>query len=350
MHNTLIWKCPVCQSTSQKGEEFASEERLQQSLIEHMQLHPEIDKNNQQNLARVSGIPKPRPVDKCPICLDDNQPERREEETHQGKDNPVEEASKPRESTKLQPSDRKKGVEFTLPDDSESHSEDDDTVKPASRARAKQQGHRRSTQDSDHERLEKHISQHLRALAFYFSNRLLRDMDRESDAPLGSTVDSSLLDLSSLSNPDSDNDPPQLPVATELFDNDLDTDERKEQVAIVESNLKELSFDWGSDRRPPEPSMAPEELQRMFPDTSYHRNDDLWKPLSVEYALAYAALVLIILELCQAIPERQNWSASEGPLYSDLEIFSFALRGFHGDELKAGSQSDFILASTLINV
>jgi hypothetical protein len=261
-------------------------------------------------------------------------------------DNSVEEeAPKSRESTELQPPNKKKGVKFALPADSKSHSKGDD----ARKAQAEQQRHGRSTQDSDHERLEGHIGQHLRALAFYFSNRLLRDVDKESDAPLGSSIDSSRLDRLSVSSPGSEDDPPRLP-AFELFDNDSDTDDAKDRAEIIASSLKELRIDWGSDRRPPEPSISPGVLQRMFPDTSYRRNDDLWKPLNVESTITYAALVLITLELCQAIPETPYLSASDSVIYTHLGSFSTALEEYQERKLKAGSQSDFILASTLVNI
>ncbi|KIX05938.1 uncharacterized protein Z518_03912 [Rhinocladiella mackenziei CBS 650.93] len=284
MHNPLIWKCPVCSSTS--ATEFVSEEKLQQSLVEHMkQKHAELDEDDQWNLASVSGIPTPRPVDVCPICKDDHKPKARQRHAPQGNRSALEDETPMSTVTReSQESHKKKRARFAVSDGSQSGSDRDGIGRPARRTQVKHQPSDRLPQASDHDRIERYIGQHLKALAFFFSNRLVRDWDQESNAPQGSRTDSVLLDLELPSEQESDDNSPRLSVAVgrtntvkELESCEADCKIVPDASDIVTEVLADIWNDIQRDRherlrKEPDPS---QDLRREY------KNERLIQPVGV---------------------------------------------------------------------
>lgn len=342
LHNPLAWKCPVCCSTSVT--ESASKEQLQKDLIAHMEiLHPELDEDDRRNLASVSGIPRLRPLNICPICGDHHQPKGRQEPVaiDNGSDMGDEALTAKEDITSYAPSGEKK-IRFDLPTGSDTESDEDGADSLA------RQADQQSPQARDHDRIEKYIGQHLKALAFYFANRLLDENERDSNVPSRSSVESAFLDLGSLSDLETDDNAPRLPMEEPVEDisqeSTSNTDEENEQRACILLNLLQLRRDWGGDRRAPEPKLSPEQLRDMFPDNSHQRSDDTWNPIGPGNIIAYAACTLIVLELCQKISESPSQLLQDEQLrlQRDCDIFSSVIRDFQRMEKRFHSRSIFV--------
>lgn len=320
LHNPSIWKCPMKHA---KSISFS----LREDLIQHLQQnHPELTQKDQQNLVNISEIPIPRPIDECPICGDKHEPPKKpppkDEEESEG------EVTVPPKSE----TSKKKNARFDIPEsssesESEQHEADDEAIQAqAIRAR-------------DHNRIETNIGQHLKSLAFFFSNRLTRDLDIESDDAQGSSVDSDEDedDRVLFPNPaDIEDDSPELPVFLSLVQGPI---EGQSCLSCVEENLTELYVLWEGSRRPLGPNLPAEELECIFPKKSSAEKIP-------SHGVVYAALGIVVLEICNSVYSQDAFNQDVSPSVTLRQFLRLLNQFFSSDDI-AKYKDDFILVSII---
>ncbi|RDW85690.1 hypothetical protein BP5796_04015 [Coleophoma crateriformis] len=347
LHNTYHWNCPVCHDISPI--EFISKQEMEQNLIGHLgQSHSAIiKKSNRRHLASVSGVPRHRPLDTCPICGTHYQlmplsetPDipQNDEADYDTKDAA---GSKVHDSGKATSSAKKACFEDSTISDSEERKQS--TIADA--ALGLQLHNIRSSKPTRLTGVEKCISEHIRGIAFHFSRRLIDDEyeddsgnDHTSFAASKVSVDSTLRALEHLSSIGSKADPPQFPLA-HYYAGPAITDKEKEEVKLcITRNSKELleCYKWDDNRRVEDLKVPSTELENMFPDTYRKSNNRIWTGMDPRYALAYVACLMIILEICKkALVAIEDRKSNIMHMHEQLEKFSYALKTFPGRDLDA---------------
>jgi len=346
LHNPLVWKCLACPSTFR---EMAS----QQELANHVErVHARLSDEDKQRLAGADRIPKLRPVDVCPICMEhfkSKSPPSSQQRHDQHQEDPSKSTTAHKE---LQSSHNEKKARFSVPDSSESESDGTGAYQPA-------QSQRAAKQQPDHAWTGRHIAKHLKSLAFFFSNRLTGDWDKNSNATERSVENLTQL-VGSESRRDLDFDPePRLPDIVrpavhlrwqELHDlagfdefewimPEVNSEEGQLDVQCIRENRRELAAAWGGNHRPLEPNMPSKDLELMFPSRS-DKNDKF-----VERDTMYStSLILIILELCRSTSGIEDWVLEQ--CFEDLRLFSKALDSLRHSTKPDSLKNDLFLVSS----
>ncbi|KAK5654615.1 hypothetical protein OQA88_7245 [Cercophora sp. LCS_1] len=246
----FAWKCSTCSPTS-------PEIPSQGEWVSHMEKkHGGLGEEARRCLESGSRIPKLRPTDICPICLEQFKPEK-----SLGRMAPENESDvKNEDETQHSPPNRQKRVGFSIPESVDGESDADSGA---------EDGQFQMKQRPEHAWAANHIAQHMKSLAFFFSTRFVQDVDQESNAPVMSRGNSTqALDFDSLSALDfsvSESDFPRLPEPTLPAEGGSSADEISSDMACIAENLTNLLADWGGDVRPLEPNLPPEDLELLFP-------------------------------------------------------------------------------------
>lgn len=261
---------------------------METNFFDHLEKnHPRVKIGDYQHLVDVSAVPQPRPSDLCPICGTLHQ----QRVIPQSLSTPAREES---ESREIPTSRRKARVGFV----SSEVSDNEDNGQPAENSSVRRPA-RRSTRATDDYGVENCIAEHLKGLAFNFSQRLYDEDERESDLPSGRSTDSELEELPDVG---SDDDPPWLPSGQcdEINYFPIPDMEKEEMKKCIAENLKLLreKLDWDVDRQAKEPNLSYEEREELFPDKHRRSNESIWSGMYPKTALAFAACVSVIVELC----------------------------------------------------
>jgi len=317
----------------------------QSEWINHIKKnHCEIGEEGRQRLEAGSRIPKLRPADICPICLEQFKPETslareslEDDDNFEGKFNNEE---KRQHSTP----ERQRRVGFSVPESLDGESD----AGSGSRDEEFQMKQR-----PDHAWAGNHIAQHLKSLAFFFSSRFDRGVDHESNAPGMSGENSTqLLDSDSLPALDfsvSETDFPRLPDSAFPVEGGPSTDETSSDTACIEDNRATLLAIWGGHGRLPEPNLPREDFELLYPGPASEESgngSEKW-PRST-HAVVCASFAFIILELCRRALTSDildDWVQDQ--CVPDLKQISEALDGFRDaaglPSLKSGPLAASIL-------
>jgi hypothetical protein len=296
---------------------------MEASFFEHLkENHPLVDNEDHQQLAEIGSMPQPRTSDLCPICSTRHQ----QRNIPQFLSTPAIDASG---STEMPASIRKQRVGF-LDQEAPGSEENKHSADGSSPRRPT----RRSTRAIDDHGVENCIAEHLKGLAFSFSMRLYDEDERASNLPSGGSIDS---DLSELELPEvgPDDDPPCLPSGQcdEIDDFDIPDVEKEEMKKCIAENLKLLSevWDYNANRQADESRLSHDKKEEWLPDIPRQSNEVVWNGTQPKFALAYAACVSILMELCRKalLNTRDEWNENIQGCLSYLIVYSTVLRGLH---------------------
>jgi len=215
LHNAFVWNCPACREVSTT--EFASKDEVEEELVKHMSNHHSdaMEVSDLRSMAGLSVVPQHRPLDICPICGEQHEAQVPLAASQVADDIESEDEDPVQTTKSLGSIKKKKELAFDVPPESQSKkqlSTHETELDPVSQSQSKLTKKRTRLT-----KVEKCIRGHLKALAFYFSNRLIDDEDvddieveRKSISVSRRSEDSRLVDLESLSSVES-NDPPAFP-------------------------------------------------------------------------------------------------------------------------------------------
>ncbi|KAI8713079.1 hypothetical protein NCS52_01251200 [Fusarium sp. LHS14.1] len=171
LHNHVVWKCGLPHDRNP-----VSEHPTKESLLEHMKAeHRDIcDKDEDlRNLAGSSGVAKPQPLNKCPICGDKHSevsPWMHDDYDHNSDvETPKHKGDSDKSTVKLNlPQDRSPGDKLPAASDA------DFTA---------------TRENRDHQRIEEYIGKHLKALSYYFCHYLIEPPSAEDNWTAGEEND-----------------------------------------------------------------------------------------------------------------------------------------------------------------
>jgi hypothetical protein len=309
LQRPLAWRCLECRLTS-RGE-FTNEEKMQTSFVKHIeQDHPDLQKRQWQHLVDHCGVPQLRSSGICPICSSTGHPRvippqlGPQSEVTEGSTRAKAQDSEAQVVKDASESRHKRKVRFdTL------ESSDDESRTRSAEISSSNPSSWHLTRATDDRGVENCMAEHLRALAFNFTTRLMDDDKRNSDTSSGRSSDSVQLGLEDLSEVGLEDDPPPLPsgkcdeIDDALYIKDKEKVEMKNCIA---QNLRILrgesdehidwKFNWLNGKRDIKPDIASTEERERF---SYRlpEKDTIWSGMDSKYVPAYVACLFMIVGL-----------------------------------------------------